>query len=310
MDTISDILDTMKFNGCFYYTTNFSAPWGIEVPNYQNVVRFHIVTSGHCWVKVAGSETESKLSPGDIIVIPHGASHILRDNPETPATELDEAAEAVNYQGGDVFTYGGGNALNKTELICGHFEFDPRFKHALIGELPELIVINNKESMQFPWLGESIRSLSYETQHQRIGNKAVIKRMSEIIFIHAIRAWSERSEQDTGFLFAVSDIKLGKSLQAFHEAPARRWTLVELAQIAGLSRTVFAQRFREMVGMPAMQYITEWRGQQARKLLLESPHSIEEIAELTGYSSLAAFSRMFKKLVGVGPGAFRRMNSE
>ncbi|MGB1310199.1 MAG: AraC family transcriptional regulator [Leucothrix sp.] len=308
MDTISDILDIMKFNGCFYYTTNFSSPWGLEVPSHQNVVRFHIVTSGHCWVKVATDQVESKLSPGDIIVIPHGASHILRDDPETPALELDRATEVSNYQGGDIFAYGGGNELNKTELICGHFEFDPRFTHALINELPDLILINNKESMRFPWLGESIRSLSYETQHQRIGNKAVIKRMSEIIFIHAIRAWSERAEKETGFLLAVSDVKLGKSLQAFHENPAKRWTLADLAQIAGLSRTMFAQRFRDMVGIPVMQYITEWRGQQAQKLLLESPYSIDEIAELTGYSSLAAFSRMFKKLFDVGPGTFRRIN--
>jgi AraC-like DNA-binding protein len=310
MDTISDILDTLKFKGCLYFTTDFSAPWGIRVPDFKRVVRFHIVTSGQCWVKIAGHDVGSMLSPGDIIVIPHGAAHTLSDKAETPARELDEAIEAGGYQGKGVFKYGGENQLNKVELICGHFEFDQQFQHALIEQLPDLIVVTNKEAMKYPWLSDSIRSLSYETQVQRIGNDAVIKRLSEIIFIHAIRAWSERDEQTEGFLLAVSDSKLGKSLQAFHAAPAKRWTLNDLAKEAGLSRTVYAQRFKEVAGMPAIQYVTQWRAQQSQRLLIDSSRSVEEIAEIVGYDSLAAFSRMFKKLFGIGPGMFRRQSHQ
>ncbi|TDF37562.1 AraC family transcriptional regulator [Alteromonadaceae bacterium M269] len=310
MDTISDILDTLKFKGCIYFTTDFSAPWGIRVPDFKRVVRFHIVTSGQCWVKIAGHSEGTTLSPGDIIVIPHGAAHTLSDKAESPVLPLDDAIEVSGYQGTGVFKFGGDEQLNNVELICGHFEFDQNFRHALIEQLPDLIVVKNNEAMKYPWLGDSIRSLSYETQVKRIGNDAVIKRLSEIIFIHAIRAWSERTEQTEGFLLAVSDQKLGKSLQAFHADPARRWTLNELAVEAGLSRTVFAQRFKDVAGMPAMQYVTEWRAQQSQKLLLESSRSVEEIAEIVGYDSLAAFSRMFKKLFGIGPGMFRRRGKE
>jgi len=308
MDTISNILDTLKFKGCLYFTTDFSAPWGIRVPLHNSVVRFHIVTSGKCCVSVEGFDKTSMLSAGDIIVIPHGAPHNLSDSSDSTIVELDDAMTFSDYQGNGVFTHGGGDELNGVELICGHFEFDQQFKHALISQLPELILIKHKEALNFPWLGESVRSLAYETQQEGMGNNAVIQRLSEIIFIHAIRVWSERAEQTEGFLLAVSDKNLGKSLHAFHADPARRWTLNDLASEAGLSRTVFTQRFKDTVGIPAMQYITQWRAQTAQKLLIESSHSVEKVAETIGYDSLASFSRMFKKIIGIGPGAFRREN--
>lgn len=310
MDTISDILNTLKFKGCLYFTTDFSAPWGIRVPLHQSVVRFHIVTSGQCCVKVEGFDKISRLSVGDIIVIPHGASHILSDSSATPVIELDEAIKQSNYKGNGKFTHGGDDELNRVELICGHFEFDRQFKHTLISQLPEIILIKHNEALKYPWLGESVRSLAYETQRERMGYNAVIQRLSEIIFIHAIRVWSERVEQSEGFLLAVSDKNLGKSLHAFHADPAKRWTLNDLASEAGLSRTVFSQRFKDTVGVPVMQYITQWRAQTAQKLLIESSHSVEKVAETIGYDSLAAFSRMFKKIFGIGPGAFRRENKD
>lgn len=308
MDTISDILNTLKFSGYIYFTTNFSAPWGIRVPDYQNVARFHLVTAGQLWIQLIDHDEKMLLSAGDIIVIPHGASHILSDHPDSSVSELEEAIESSGYTGEGVFSYGGCDTLNRTQLICGHLEFDPRFEHALIQQLPELIVINNNEAMKTPWMSDALRFMIYEAQSQRMGNAAIVKRLSEIIFIHTIRIWSERTKQTSSFLNAVSDPHLGKGLHAFHNAPSKRWTLNELARESGLSRTVFAQRFREKVGVSAMQYITHWRAQQAQKLLIEGSQSIEQVAETIGYDSLAAFSRMFKKLFGIGPGAFRRNN--
>jgi AraC-like DNA-binding protein len=289
MDAVSDILNTLEFDSCLYFTTDFSPPWAINVPNYQSVVRFHLLTSGQCWVKINGKSDYLRLSAGDIIVIPHGASHILSDNPNTEVVELDAALDFSGYKGDGVFQYGGDNTTktesDKAQLVCGHFQFDERFKHALVAQLPDLILISNHEAMKFPWFTDALRALSYETQTKRIGNESIIKRISEVIFIHSIRVWSEREKHQQSFLLALSDDKIGKSLQAFHDDPSKKWSLQSLASEAGLSRTLYSQRFKELTGDSVMHYVTQWRAQKAQKLLLDSKQSVEEVAENIGYDS-------------------------
>ncbi len=306
MDTISDILNRLKLTGCLYFTTNFSSPWGIRVPDYKHVARFHLVTAGQCWLRLTVTDDAHLLNAGDIVIIPHGASHILSDHPDTAVVELEQAISSSNYQGERVFSYGGNSTQQAAQIICGHLEFDDRYQHALINQLPSLLIIRSNEALQTPWFSDSLRFMMYEVQAERMGNMAIIQRLSEVIFIHAIRLWSERTQQDSGFLQAASDPKLQKSLQAFHNDPARHWTLNDLAIEAGMSRTLFAQRFRVKANMSVMQYVTQWRAQQAQHMLLESSLSVAQIAEAVGYDSIAAFSRMFKREFGIGPGTYRK----
>lgn len=308
MDVLSDILDLLKFKGSLYFTTEFRAPWGIQVPHYQHVARFHLAAGGDCWVNVAGSSEPVLLSSGDMIIVPHGTAHTLSDKIDTPIIDLDAAIEASGYDGDGHLIYGGSKE-GHSNLVCGHFEFDGNFQHPLISDLPDFILIRGKKAMEFSWFESAMRYMSYETGINQMGNQAVIKRLSEILFIHAVRVWSTEGGHESGFLRAVGDKNIGRGLKSFHDKPEANWTIEKLAIEAGLSRSVFAERFRALMTMTPMQYVTMWRMQKACKFLLESELSTDSIAEKVGYQSLASFSKVFKKTIGTGPGAFRKIKT-
>lgn len=308
MDVLSDILDLLKFKGSLYFTTEFTAPFGIQVPHYQNVARFHMATGGDCWVNVEGSDGPVLLSAGDMIIIPHGAAHTLSDRPDTPVISLDEATRISGPQREGHFIYGG-TEDGYSNLVCGHFEFDSTFTHPLVADLPDYILVRGKKAVEFSWFENAMRYMSYETGVNNMGNQAIIKRLSEILFIHSVRVWSTEEGNQIGFLQAVGDKNVGRSLRSFHRTPETVWTIDRLAAEAGLSRSVFADRFRMLMDLTPMQYVTLWRMQKACRFLIESDLSTDTIAQKVGYQSLASFSKVFKKTIGTGPGAFRKIQS-
>jgi AraC family transcriptional activator of mtrCDE len=199
MDTLSKILDLLHFNSTYYFATNFNAPWSIEVPTYRNVARFHYVTQGHCWVTIAGTEEPQKLSVGDLIIIPHGISHILSDLPNSPPITLDQAFTKANYHGEGIFHFGKDATNHDTQLVCGHFAFDEQYQHPLVDFLPQHIVLNENDGIGFSWLKDSLRFMAHVAKANQVGSLATIKRLSEIIFIQAIRFWHETQHSQQGF---------------------------------------------------------------------------------------------------------------
>ena len=308
MDVLSDILDTLKFKGSLYFSTEFRPPWGIEVPRYKNVARFHLAVGGDFWVEVGKSGNHVRLSSGDMIIIPHGESHTIADARDTPIEHLDEVLHKSGYKGEGHLVYGGADQGRFTKLVCGHFDFDERYTHPLVSELPDYILITGQDAVEFSWFDRAMQFMSFESQVTKMGNEAIIKRLSEILFIHAVRVWNSRDQRDHGFIRAISDKQIGRSLKAFHSAPENPWTLEQLAQEAGVSRSVFANQFKDLMNMTPLSYITFWRMQKACEHLIETDMSTDAIAEMVGYQSLAAFSKTFKKNIGVGPGGYRREN--
>ncbi len=308
MDVLSDILNTLKFKGSLYFSTDFTAPWGIEVPRYKNVARFHLAVGGDFWVKVENSDEHIRLSSGDMIIIPHGASHAISDKRDSAIEHLDEVLHKSGYKGEGHLVYGGADKDGFTKLVCGHFDFDEKFTHPLLSELPDYILITGQDAVEFSWFDRAMEFMSYESQITKMGNEAIIKRLSEILFIHAVRVWNTKENRDHGFIRAISDRHIGRSLKAFHAEPQNPWTLELLAQEAGVSRSVFANQFKELMSMTPLGYITFWRMQKACEHLIETDMSTDAIAEMAGYQSLAAFSKTFKKSIGTGPGSYRREN--
>lgn len=260
-------------------------------------------------MKVAGVDDYIHLSSGDMIIIPHGAEHKISDEQDSPIEQLDEVLHKSGYKGEGHLVYGGDGKRGSTELLCGHFDFDEKFTHPLISDLPAYILITGKEAIDFSWFDNAMKFISYESQKTNIGNSAIIKRLSEILFIHAIRVWNFKENNNKGFMRAIADKKIGRSIKAFHDAPEFAWTLENLAYEAGVSRAVFANQFKELMGITPLSYMTFWRMQKACQSLIGTDLSTDLIAEQVGYQSLAAFSKVFKKNVGVGPGSFRRENS-
>lgn len=307
MDTLSKVLDLLRFDGTFYFATNFNAPWSIEVPSYNNVARFHYVTQGHCWVNIEGIIEPKMLSVGDLIIIPHGVSHILSDTPGAAPITLDQAFTQANYDGHGIFKFGLDETNHDTQLVCGHFEFDEQYKHPLVDHLPQCIIRNENQGVGFSWLKDSLRFMAHVAKSDQIGSLAIIKRLSEIIFIQSIRFWHEESKNNDGFIAALHDPQLSKGLKAFHNDFSAQWTVEKLAKTSCMSRSLFSERFKQYLQQSPMQYVTYWRMQNARRLLDEGKLSIEQISSNIGYDSLASFSKAFKRTVGKNPGEYRRM---
>ena len=314
MDVLSDILALVRLRGSLYFRTAFNAPWGVQVPAYKNVARFHLVVRGQLSIWVAGEAAPVALSSGDLILIPHGLGHTLRDAPDSPAESVERVLEESGYQGEGVLVYGGADRGNATSLICGHFEFDEDANHPLLDALPPFIHVRGTESLNAMWLENAMRFIGHEAGSGKIGSDAIAIRLTEIIFIQVIRTYAESAGGESAggaqrIMSGLSDPRIGRALTALHRSPEQAWSLASLAREAGLSRTTFVLRFNQLMGMTAAQYLTAWRMQTARKLLVEDTVSPGELAARVGYQSEAAFARVFKKHYGVGPATYRRQRA-
>lgn len=311
MDVLSDILGALRLEGTLYFSTEFTPPWGVKVPPFGRVARFHLVVRGQSWIRVEGLEKPILLEPGDMVVIPHGAEHSLSDDPVRPCLSVDQVVEESGFSGKGALVFGGADpALLEssclTRLICGHFQFDGTADHVLLTSLPPALVVRWRDYVDYAPLADVFAFIVREIRDDRPGAEAIVQRLSEVLFIEAVRFWAERDRPDTGIMAAMADPRLGPSLEAIHEEPGERWTLETLARKAALGRTAFSARFREVVGMTPLQYVTFWRMQKAKDLLVQQGISMDVIAARIGYESAAAFSRVFKKVVGENPGAYRR----
>lgn len=308
LDLLSDILTNLSMRGTIYFRTSFTKPWGVAVPSYENVARFHFAHRGNCLVRVDGVEQPIDMAQGDLVIIPHGASHALYcgHDPEKTIMPLDRVLEASGFDGSGVLVYGGEESQNETQLICGHFSFDPQARHILMERLPPYIHLKNYGESAGRWMEVTLRMIGEETGGLKMGGDLIALKMSEAILAQAIRSYIEGSDALEQGLGAFSDKNLSRALDAFHKAPAENWTVQRLGQIAGMSRTSFAVQFQKTMDMTPMEYVTKWRMEIAKKCLLSPGSSLMDAAESAGYASDSAFARTFKKETGVSPAEFRR----
>lgn len=306
MDVLSDILGAIRLRGTLYFHTEFRAPWGVRVPAFRRVARFHLVVRGTSWVVVKGEKEPILLEAGDLVLVPHGAEHKLADDPAVPCRTVDEILEITGFDGRGALVYGGEDTGAPTKLICGHFEFDEQLDHPLLHQLPPALVVRWDDAVRDSPLEGLFRFITREVTEGRPGHESVVQRLSEVLFVQVVRLWADRALPEHGLVGALADPKLGAALVAMHERPSEPWTLESLSRRAAMGRSAFAERFRTVVGATPLQYLTLWRMQRAKQLLGRSELSLERIAELVGYDSGPSFSRAFKKTAGVTPGAFRR----
>lgn len=268
------------------------------------VAEFHVIVRGNCWLRLPGRSDPIPLQGGDLVAFPHGDAHSLVDAPEGVALPAEQIVQGQNLDHYGPVTYGGGGL--PASILCGYFRFDRDSPHPLVAALPSLIHIRGTDGHDFAWLQTALNFMIHETRVARPGAEAVVDRLAEVLFIQMVRAYIEQSKAPAGMLAAIADKQIGEALQLMHQAPQRAWTLASLAQRVGISRSAFAARFNQLVGQPPMHYLTFWRMQKARELLTETRLSTAAIAERVGYRSEAAFGKAFKKVVGTGPGAYRR----
>ena len=298
MDTLSDVLSKIKLSSVIYFKSDFSKPWGMEIPKGP-FAQFHIVTAGECVLKTKNKLVH--LYTGDIVIFPFGKSHWLANDEKSKRYNGREVVESI-IAGTSVFE---GDNLSTT-LVCGHFKFDRSIDHPFIKELPSIICISNDDQRQFSWLKNIASLVIEEAEKEQSGSSIIVNKLGEVLFVHALRAYIKKNKSDKGFIAAMQDERISRALKEIHNSPHKRWKIEQLAQLAAMSRTSFANKFKELIGETPFNYITKWRLLRAKELLEESNLTVGEIAEQVGYQSEAAFNRVFKKRVLLTPLKFRQ----
>ncbi len=308
VDPLGETLHFLRMDGTLYCRSEFSAPWALALPELAGCLMFHVVVAGECWLEVAGT-VPRLLRPGDLALVPHGAGHRIASAPGLPGTRLfDLPREAVGERY-EVLRHGGGGAA--ASVVCGVVHFDHPAARQLVAALPQLIVIDAAQQPQQEWLQSTLHFMAAEARSLRPGGETIVTRLADILVIQAIRTWIERDPvAQTGWLGALRDEQIGRALTLIHREPSRDWTVASLATEIAMSRSAFAARFAALVGEPPMRHIARWRMHVALDWLTEGRATLGEVALRLGYGSEAAFSRAFKRCLGVSPGAARRQQEQ
>ena len=302
-DPLGEALHSLRMSGTFYCRSEFTAPWGLDLPEMRECLMFHVVTAGSCWIEVAGTERRL-LRTGDFALVPHGQGHVLRSEPGVAAAKLFDLPRELLSERYEILRHGGGGA--ETTMVCGAVQFDHPAALRVVSMLPKIITIE-ASSPENEWILSAIRFMIAEAKAMRPGGDTVITRVSDILVIQTIRSWLEQdAKAKTGWLGALQDKQIGQAIALVHRDPLQPWTVRSLAATIGMSRSAFAARFMALVDEPPMHYVRRWRMHVAVTLLKESDASIGELADQLGYQSEAAFNRAFKKFIGVTPGSIRR----
>ncbi|MBL1073795.1 AraC family transcriptional regulator [Nocardia sp. 2] len=303
-DPLGRALHLLRMSGVFYGRSEFTDPWGVALPAWPGCVMFHFVAEGPCRLEL-NDGSGHRLCAGELVLIPHGAGHCLTSGPGVRAVPLTSLPRELVSERYEILRHGGGGA--PTTVLCGAVRFDDPAARRLIDLLPPLIRITHTSTPEGLWIDATLRLIAAEAGQLRPGGDTVITRLADILVIQAIRSWLDADPAArTGWLGALRDPRIGPAIALMHGDPAYPWTLTRLASEVSMSRSAFASRFTELVGEPAMQYLTHWRMQLARSILEQEDVGMGELARRLGYQSEAAFSRAFKRVNGAPPGSARR----
>ena len=314
MDALSDVLRAVRLTGAIFFDVHASEPWVAETPagssivgrifpGAEHLISYHVVTSGGCWAGLDG-EPPIRLAAGDVVVFPHGDAHAMSSAPGMHATPRIEVYRRPDKEQLPFTISVGDSSTESARFVCGFLGCDARPFNPLLAALPRAIHLSDRAGGA---IGAFVHFAVEEAKQRRPGGECVLGHLSELMFVDVVRRYLDALPPDrAGWLAGLRDPFVGRSLAALHQHPTRAWTIDALAREAGLSRSVLAERFTELVGQPPMQYLTNWRMQLAANHLLSGMDSIAEIAARVGYDSEAAFGRAFKKAVGTAPGLWRK----
>lgn len=302
MDVLNEVLRSLQIKSTCYGRAEFTAPWGLQVPSYPGHSGFFVVNRGNCLLELESPKKSIALTGGDFVLFPHGGAYVLKDKSNSRTVHLEKLLSG----GKKTLSFGGGGAV--TTIVNGCFQFDGRETNPLIAALPAVIHIKGEDGRAVPWLETTMQYLACESASAQPGAQAVVNHLTDVLFIQAVRAYISGTAQTCkkGLIKGLTDPQIADALGLMHNDPRKSWTVESLASRVGISRAGFANRFRELVGEPPLQYLTRWRMHKAAELLRAGEHSVTEVATEIGYEADAAFSKAFKRWMGSAPGAYRR----
>jgi AraC family transcriptional activator of mtrCDE len=290
-DALSAIFARLGLHAEIYLRAEFCGEWGVDTSGTRKAA-FHLIEHGRGWLHTNDSDPPRLLGGGDLVVFPHDAPHCISSSPERPPADIVNIVPVV-HEG------------QMTRLLCGYFEFRNPGAWPLLAELPDAIILDLEESGRQNTTHALIQLMIAELEQERPGVGAAINELAYLLFIQVVRSQIDRGVS-TGILGALSDVKIGRALNALHSDFATDWSVDRLAAHVGMSRSVFSERFSRMISKTPMRYLAEWRMQEAAHLLESTDRSIANIAECVGYGSEMAFRKAFRKIMGRTPGTVRR----
>lgn len=303
MDPLSDVLSMLKPRTYMVGGFDVGGDWSIRFAQHEGV-KCYAVLSGDCWLTVEGVDESVPMTTGDCFLMPLGRPFSMASDPVlTPvdAMPLIIAARKSGLPGTLAVLNGGGRCC----IAGGHFAFEGNHAGILLSILPPVVHLrkdSDREAMRW-----SLERMRQELREPQPGSALVAQHLVQMLLVQALRLHlSDGAQAGVGWLFALADKQIGAAMNAMHDEPGHHWTLEELAGKAGMSRSVFAMRFKEIVGNSAMEYLTRWRMLLAGDQLVSSGNSIAEIALSLGYESESAFSTAFKRVMGASPRRYSR----
>lgn len=318
MDALSDVLRMIRLEGALFLNAVFHEPWCVDVPPGPQVAQVlcpgarhlaivHMVLEGRCWLRTDTGEPIA-IHAGEVVALPAGDGHLIGSGPDHALVARRDALRvklpelAPRHYGGD------GAPCN---LVCGWFAYERNVPNPLLAALPGTFRVALGGRPAGGWIEQSLRYALHEAATQNPGSSVIAAKVAESLFVEAVRAYVEDlPPTESGWLAGLRDAHVGRCLALMHAHPAHAWSLEELAEEAASSRSVLAERFTELVGVPPMKYLKRWRLSMAARMLCNDGSNIVRVAEAVGYESEASFSRAFKSEFGVPPGAWRSRSTQ
>jgi len=315
MDALSDVLRAAHLSGGVFLHAEFTAPWCISVRVTSqlcapflgptaHLVPYHYVIEGELHLALEDG-TAQTLKSGEAVLFPQNSPHVMGSDLRLPPVFSRDVIRPPENGGLYTIAHGGGGA--PTRLICGFLGSHVASGNPVLATLPAAIRLKVEDTGSAEWVRSTFHYAADEVARGRPGSETVLAKLSELLFIEAVRRYLDDLPADqTGWLAGLRDPVVARVLALMHGDIARPWSVDELGRYAGASRSALAERFGRFIGMAPMQYLVQWRLQVAAQQLKSTSASLAQIAEAIGYESEAAFSRAFKKKFGAAPATWRR----
>lgn len=300
MDLLADIIKQAGLRGRIIHQRVFNRPTLMTFPCAKSL-GFHVVTQGRAYIHSPALGEPLELQDGDVALMARGCDHQLSTQVvNTPDVELVLATDPFKSE---VTDESRGSLLT---LVSGAYQVWNTPVHPFFHELPQWYVMRADELDHFDEAKLAIRMLAGEANRREVGSHTICQALLDVIFTHIIRKTLTRRDLNAQtWSRALQNQQIKKSIELIHEHYAHEWTLDELARQVGLSRSGFAQKFKQEMGKSALQYLTTVRIQNAMSLLTETPHKLESVCIAVGYKDAFSFSKVFKKVTGMSPKEFR-----
>jgi AraC-like DNA-binding protein len=318
MDALSDVLRVAHLTGGAFLHADFFAPWCMSArvsPEHcspalgpaSHLILYHYVVEGDFRIRVEGGE-DVVIGAGEVVLLPRNDLHLMGSDLSLPPVAGSDIIHPPK-DGGLASIHHGGSG-KRTRMICGFLGCASADGNPVLSTLPPLLKLNAEQGGPAEWIRSTFQYAAEEISAGRPGSETVLAKLSELLFVEAVRRYAEAlPDGQTGWLAGLREPYVARALALLHGDIARGWTVDDLGREVGLSRSALAERFIRLIGVPPMHYLANWRMQVAIQKLRDTSASLAQVAETIGYDSEAAFSRAFKKTFGAAPATWRRSNS-